>query len=213
MYKKILLISLLLNATACERFQANNGRTIAKQENVVMASEATPPVVQPAKNLLEDRDALLKAKQQLQSLPQFAGKEIQVFGNIDFFDGVRPRIELSVQSPQQPDDIWQLSYRHGKWSAPVKDEEEELNAQQITRYLTPLAEIHFEDVPTIAQMWKNKAIEVKAVWQEPYHVAFIWLPKLKKRFWHTAELDAVGAQYYLSVNTDGSIWEWKKIRD
>lgn len=213
MYQKTLIISiLLLGLSACERFQANKDSRIAKKE-VVMASEAAAPVVQPAKNLLEDRETLLAAKNDLQALPIFAGKPVQVFGNIDFFDGVRPRIELAVQNPNDPDGILLLAYRQGKWSAPAVDEEEELNAKQIAPQLTPLADIHFDDVVEAAHLWRKKAAEVNAVWQEPFHVAFIWMPKLKKRFWHTAEIDAVGAQYYLSMNIDGTIWEWKRIRD
>lgn len=210
MFKKILFINILLmSLTACERLQANR--------DVARASQASAPVavkvVQPAKNLLLDRETLLAAQNGLQNMPAFAGKAVQVFGNIDFYDGVRPRIELAVQSPDNPDDIWLLTFEHGKWSKPTLDEEEELKAAQIAKFLTPLADIHFEDVIHAANTWRTKAAEVRAVWQEPYHVGFIWMPKLKKRFWHTSEIDAVGAQYYLSLNLDGTIWEWKRIRD
>lgn len=207
MFNKIIYINILsIGLAACDAFQAN--ATVETASETAAASSAP---VAPKKNLLEDRDTLIAAQTHLQALPHFAGKPVQIFGNIDFYDGVQPRIELSVQSPINPDDIWLLKYEHGKWSSPMVDEEEELNAAQIAPHLTPLSDIHFEDAIHAAQLWRTKAAEVNAVWQEPYHVAFIWMPKLKKRFWHTAEIDAVGAQYYLSLNLDGSIWEWKKL--
>lgn len=207
MLKKICLISsVLLCLSACDKFQAN-------ADNYTTASATNSPTVapKPKRNLLEDREALSLAKTRLQAMPQFGGKPVQVFGNIDFFDGVRPRIELSVQSPDKADDIWILRYENEQWSPPTLDEDEEIDRNKIAPHLTPLSEIHFEDVVYAAQLWRTKAKEVNAVWTEPYHVAFIWMPKLKRRFWHTAEMDAVGAQYYLSLNLDGTIWEWKKL--
>jgi len=37
------------------------------------------------------------------------------------------------------------------------------------------------------------------------------LPKQQKLMWHTAQIDADGARYYLSFHADGSVWEFKKF--
>ena len=37
------------------------------------------------------------------------------------------------------------------------------------------------------------------------------LPKQNKNFWHTATLEAVGKQYYLSCYVDGRVWEFKRL--
>lgn len=99
---------------ACDKFHANADTYAAS--NAVAASATVIP--KPKQNLLEDREALSLAKTRLQAMPQFGGKPVQVFGNIDFFDGVRPRIELSVQSPDKADDIWILRYEHEQWLYP-----------------------------------------------------------------------------------------------
>jgi hypothetical protein len=52
---------------------------------------------------------------------------------------------------------------------------------------------------------------VNAVETQAYHVALIWLPKQQKLMWHTAQIDADGARYYLSFHADGSVWEFKKF--
>lgn len=206
-YQIILFTSIILGLSGCHQSAAT---TDTPTPPIQAASLPAEPVSQ--RNLLEDREALALAKSRLQALPSFAEKPVQVFGNVDFFDGIQPRIELSVQNPNQPNEIWFMRYQHGKWSEPiVEDVSDDTPISQISRHLTPLSEIHFVDVPVIAQHWRQKAKEVNAVWQEPYYVSFIWLPKLKKRFWHSAQIEAVGAQYYLSVNLDGNIWEWKKL--
>jgi len=63
----------------------------------------------------------------------------------------------------------------------------------------------------IAQAWQQKAQSVNAVETQAYHVALIWLPKQQKLMWHTAQIDADGARYYLSFHADGSVWEFKKF--
>lgn len=161
-------------------------------------------------NLLEDIDALKTAQASLSRQPQLNGKPILVFENINFFDGTRPRIELNVQDPLHPHKVLFYRYENKKWHY-IDDEENTVGIRNINRHLTPLTKIHFEDVATIAQMWRHKANETHAVLKDPYHIAFILLPKTQKRFWHTAELEAQGAQYYLSINPDFSIFEFKRL--
>lgn len=210
--KNILLFSIIV-LSGCHQVTANADSVAARAaSNSVSQASSHAAAHIPQPNLLEDRTTLESAQASLQSLPIFAGKTIQVVGDVDFFDGIKPRIELSVQNPNQADQIWLMRFQHGKWSEPIIDElSEYTTAEQIAPHLTPLNQIHFVDVATIASLWRDKAKEVNAAWQEPYYVAFIWLPKLKKRFWHTAEIEAVGAQYYLSVDLNGNIWEWKKL--
>lgn len=204
--RKLLLLALLpMLLNAC-------GDTAQADTHDTPASATAQTVVAPRTNLLEDRTALQTAQTRLRELPLLAGKPIQVFGNIDFFDGVRPRIELSVENPQQSGKLLFLRYENNQWQNLGEDElPEEIPKAQFQRHLTPLEQIHFEDVVHVANTWREKAQATQAVIQDPYHVAFIWMPKLKKRFWHTAELEAVGAQYYLSVNLDGTVWEFKKL--
>lgn len=202
----ILCLGLSCTLTACDNTQAT-----PPPKSTTVPQKATP---KPRKNLLQDAQALQAAQDALFRLPELKNHKIQVYGNVDFFNGIRPRIELSIQSPQNPKHIHSYRYENQKWqrvSTETDELEENITLAQINKQLTPLEQIQFVNAIPVAQLWQQKGKEVKAVVQEPYHVAFVWLPKLKKRFWHTPEIEALGAQYYLSVNLDGTIWEWKKL--
>ncbi|UOP05152.1 hypothetical protein [Conchiformibius kuhniae] len=168
---------------------------------------AAKPVVR--RNLLEDTDTLRRAQTTLPQQAQFQGKPVYVFEKIDFFDGTRPRIELQAQDPLRPNKLLLFRYENGQWQ--FVDDEDELNSKKPSRHLTLLEHIPFTDVPLVAKMWRQHAAQTRAVVQEPYHIAHVLLPKTQKRFWHTAELEAHGAQYYLSINPDFSIFEFKKL--
>lgn len=177
-------------------------------------STSTPKITQKI-NLLDDVTTLADAQQKLLNLPRFQGKTIYVYNKIDFFDGVRPRIELSVQNPnpEQNQELIFLAFDIEKKQWVEGEAEDVRHIKNLSRHFVSIQEIDFQQVKSIADIWRSKANEIQAAWREPYHVAFIWLPARNKRFWHTATLENMrGGQYYLSVNMDGSIWEWNHLR-
>ncbi|WP_304335329.1 hypothetical protein [Conchiformibius steedae] len=200
-FSSLMLASVLLTGACGDAAEAD---TPTKKS----AAKSAPA---PRRNLLEDTALLQSAQNSLPQQPQFAGKPVYIYEKIDFFNGVRPRIELLAQDPQHPDKLLFFRYEHGKWQLVENEDEEFATKKKPERHLMPLAQIRFQDVPTIAQMWRQHAKHTQAVIREPYHIAFVLLPKTQQRFWHTAELEAHGAQYYLSVFPDFSIFEFKKL--
>lgn len=181
----------------------------AAASEVATASAPETVAVQPAKNLLDDAELLQKAKTDLQSLPEFHGKPLRVYNKVDFFNGTRPRIEVSLENPNMPNALVFYTFERGKWTQ--GEAEDVSHIKNLPRHFVPLADVDFAQVPQIANIWRKKAAEVQAVEREPYHVAFIWLPARNKRFWHTATLEAVKKQFYLSVNLDGTVWEFNGL--
>lgn len=173
------------------------------------ASDVQPAAKLPVKNLLQDVELLKNAKNDLQHLPEFHGKKLRVYGKIDFFNGTRPRIEIQVENPNMPNTLLFYTFERGKWTKGIADDVSHI--KNLSRQMTSLEDIDFTQVAQIAATWKQKAIEVQAVEQEPYHVMFVWLPAQNKRFWHTATLEAQGKQFYLSMHLNGSIWEFKGL--
>lgn len=161
-------------------------------------------------SLLEDAAALQAAEEALKNLPQFRGRAVNVFDNIDFFDGSRPRIEADIQDPNRPEKIDHYVYDHGRWryTDTLRIPPEGLD---IPKKLTPLSRVKFADAAAVAAAWAQKARSVNAVVTEPYFVSYVLLEKERKRFWHTAAIETVGEQYYLSFHADGSVWEFKKL--
>ena len=208
-----VLAAVLLLAGGCGKTDRPKKPKAAKSAKIIRSAQAEPlakPFYQG--NFLEDRQALAAAQGSLKTLPQFAGKDIRVYEHILFFGGVRPRIELAVQNPDRPAEADYYIYENGQWAA--SGEAETPAGIQSTARTFLLDGIRFESAADIAAAWKQQAKAVGAVVSEPYHVAFRQLPPQRKRpakrFWSVPMLEAVGAQYYLSFNEDGSRWEFKK---
>ncbi len=162
----------------------------------------------PEGNVLEDENWLLHAGKSLGKRPEFAGKEVYVFEKIHFFNGVRPRIELAVLLPHNADRVQFYLYENGKWR---DNGWEQAVSGSLKGHTFALSKVDFRQVSDIAAKWRNKAKQLNAVETEPYYVAYVFLPKRKKYFWHTATLEAFGAQYYLSFHENGSVWEDKRL--
>ena len=181
------------------------------------ASASTPVVLEQAQTqpempqwILRNKAALRAAQQALTQLPELQGAPIQIYEQINFFDGTRPRIEIDLQDPKQPENILYYTYENGKWTPTPVGTDPEPNKNP-AGHLVPLAQTDLAQAADIAQAWQQKAQSVNAVETQAYHVALVWLPKQQKLMWHTAQIDADGARYYLSFHADGSVWEFKKF--
>lgn len=160
-------------------------------------------------NLLLDERALQQAQESLRNLPEWQGKVPQVYEQIQFFDGVRPRIELALALPDNPAQNRFYTYEQGRWQ--VSDAENISHVAQPAQRRFPLERVSFADAALAAKVWRTRAESSRALLREPYYLALVYLPKQQKMFWHTATLEAHGAQYYLSLHQDLSLWEWNDL--
>ncbi len=160
-------------------------------------------------NLLLDKERLRDAQQQLLGRPELAQRPLYVLDKVDFFDGTRPRIELIVAHRSGKDVPLNIyTFENGTWRAePI---EQDYSDNYIAKHQMQLDDTDWAQVADVARVWQEKAREVKAVETEPYYISLVWLPPQRKRFWHTATLEAVGKQYYLSLHENGTVWEWKR---
>lgn len=205
------LLSATLLVSACgQNAQAVEPVAGASAAEAAIRQPETPPQPAPPAKVLTDSAVLQQAQASLAARPEFQGRPVQVFEKVNFFDGQFPRIELAVQNPEQPETLLFYTYRNHEWQ--VSEAEDISHVKRLPRHLFALESIRFADAAAYAQRWQEHAEKVNAVWREPYYVAFIYLPKQKKRFWHTATLEAVGAQYYLSFHENGSVWEFKPLQ-
>ncbi len=160
-------------------------------------------------NLLLDKERLRDAQQQLLGRPELAQRPLYVLDKVDFFDGTHPRIELIVAHRSGKDVPLNIyTFENGTWHAePI---EQDYSDNYIAKHQMQLDDTDWAQVADVARVWQEKAREVKAVETEPYYISLVWLPPQRKRFWHTATLEAVGKQYYLSLHENGTVWEWKR---
>ena len=166
------------------------------------------PPPKPA-NVLRSKETLRQAQAALAKLPELAGKPLNVYEKISFFNGTRPRIEIALEDPTKPHSVLQYLYENGRWQPDIA--EDASADKQFARKLFPLSGIDFAQAADIAGQWQAKAESVNAVLSEPYAVSLVQLAPPRKLMWHTAQIDAVGARYYLSFHADGREWEFKKF--
>ena len=83
------------------------------------ASASTPVVLEQAQTqpetpqwILRNKAVLRAAQQALTQLPELQGAPIQIYEQINFFDGTRPRIEIDLQDPKQPENILYYTYEN-----------------------------------------------------------------------------------------------------
>lgn len=202
-FNRLILFFILFN-TACNPIVAANDETASP---AIIASQSEKNI--PRINLLYDVEQLQQAQILLQQRPEFSGNTVQVFEKIHFFDGIRPRIELAVKNPALTNALTFYTYEQGKWTP--SEAEDISHIKQLNQHLIDLNSLDFRQVSRLAHLWQQQAHSIQAAIQEPYYVAFIFLPKQNKRFWHTAILETTGEQYYLSFHENGSVWENKSL--
>ncbi|ULJ63071.1 hypothetical protein MIS46_03180 [Wielerella bovis] len=191
------------------------GESLVAEQNVQVQAASAEETVQrqpekiPKQWVLRDKSVLQAAQQSLLMQPELADNPVYVFEKINFFDGDRPRIELAVLNPKQPEHLIFFTFEQNKWTtSPAEDVS---HIKNLSRHLFALSDVEFAQAADIATTWAQKAREVNAPIDEPYYVAYVFLPKSKKQFWHTATIETVGKQFYLSCHQDGRVWEWKQL--
>lgn len=215
-----LVTAAALSLTACgdknkqasdEPVKAATGNTAEAPKDADKPAEEAKPEAKPvvsSGNFLADATALQAAEDALKALPQFGGKPLNIFQNIHFYGGKRPRITVEIQDPNKPENIDHYEFEDGKWSEPqpvrisgngnMKDN------------VFPLDEIKFADIAKIAQAYGEKAKEVEAKETDLPHVYYSLSVPTGKKEWITGFLKTDRAEYEFEFNNDGTLKSFKK---
>ena len=76
--------------------------------------------------------------------------------------------------------------------------------------VTPLKDIKFATVASIAKIWSEKAKEVEAPETELDFASFQLLVSSQRRRWITSNIETPRAKYSADFNADGTLKEFKK---
>lgn len=158
-------------------------------------------------NFLYSAERLKKAQEDLKNLPQFKGKEFNVFQTVHFYD--RGLIKLEIQDPEKPENIDHYKYEKGKWYDPQPVQIS--GGGNINDNVTPMKDIDFTIVAKYAEIWSEKAKDIEgAENSEVDHVYFsLWVPN-QTRSWNGSNIKGARAGYTLKLKLDGSIESFKK---
>ena len=210
----LLCVAAVLGLSACggkggnEQAPAQQQQASQSQEASQQAESGSQQEAASMDNFLSNTQALQAAEDSLKALPQFSGKELNVFQNVQFYGSSRPRIEIDIQDPEKPDNIDHYTYEDGKWSEPQPVQIS--GGGDMKDNVTPLKDIKFATVASIAKIWSEKAKEVEASETQLDFVSFqLWVPNQTRR-WITSTIETPRAKYSADFNVDGTLKEFEK---
>lgn len=121
-------------------------------------------------------------------------------------DGARTNIV--IQDPNQPENFDEYTYEDGQWGKP---QPVQITGDGDTKdNITPLDDIKFTTVATVAKAWTEKAKEVGAVETEPRHIIFVLGVYDQSRHWMSSNIETERAKYFINFNLDGTLKKFKK---
>lgn len=198
--KKMVTIIVVILLSACGGNQNGKNTTENQEEGNNTENQGVTA------NFLSDENALKQAKESLENLPAYKGKEINVFQNMRLSDD--GRITIEVQDPEKPENIDHYEYENGKWSEP--EPVQISGGGDMSANITPIKDIDFTKLPSIVKIYEEKAKEVEAKKTRPDYVYFSLFVPNQMRRWGTPNIQTDRAKYQIDFNLDGSLKEFKK---
>ena len=152
---------------------------------------------------LTNTGQLMKAEKELRKLPQYLGKEIFIYSNINFYDD--GHISAMLQHPQNPKYVDSYEYNAGKWSAPkpkqlsVKDE--------VKSNLVSLDSLPFSNVAKVTGIYNEKASHIEGAKPGDHTSIVIFKNRIE---WYPMNINGTRERYYIQFNADGTLKEFKQ---
>ncbi len=155
--------------------------------------------------LFMDADRLQEAQDELQNLPAYKGKAINVFQEYAIH---ATTISVEIQDPNKPENIDHLEFQNGRWSEP--------QPVQITGdgdmadNVFALSEMPFAEAVKVAKTWKEEATKMEEPLSNELLVVRASLDHYGEMTWSTNMIETVRSQYNITFNKDGSMAELTK---
>jgi hypothetical protein len=151
---------------------------------------------------LTDAGRLEQAESALRKLPQYAGKEIFLYGTAHFFDN--GLILVKLRHPQNPKYVDAYRY-NGTWAGPTP---EALSVNDnIQNRLISLNRFSFSSVAKVARICKEKASKVDGA--PPLSLIFITI-RNNEITWFPSYITGSRSMYAIRFNADGTLKSFKQ---
>lgn len=210
MKKLVLPLALVALLTACGEDKAEapapQAAPVAEPAAPEPVQEQAQEAPQEAVNPLTDAATLQKVQDELLALPQFAGKELKFFQDVNF---TNIHIDINIQDPNKPENIdnYQYKWSEGKWSEP--NPVQLSGGGDLEPNLTPLKDLRFADVADkYVTLYKETAQKegVTPLEEVPSVITYVLVVPNQQRFWQ-ASFDTDRSKSLLRMNTDGTLKE------
>ena len=156
-----------------------------------------------ATGFLTNAGQLMKAENELRKLPQYLGKEIFIYSNINFYnDG---RITVMLQHPQNPKYVDNYEYNAGKWSVPKP---KQLSVRDdVKSELVSLNKVPFLNVAKVTHICNEKASHIEGAKASDHTYIAVFNNQIE---WYPMNINGTRERYYIQFNPDGTLKEFKQ---
>ncbi len=151
----------------------------------------------------ENIKALEAAEASLRNMPQFKGKNINIYRSVHFYEDYR--ISMKIQHPDNPEYIDEYYYADGKWNEPKPVQT--TKRDKIEENLLTLDKIPFVNAHNVYRSLQEKIREIPDVEKIPtiYVIAHNGNPR-----WYPSSIDSPRSKYSIEFNTDGTLKFFEK---
>ncbi|KFF19710.1 hypothetical protein [Chryseobacterium sp. JM1] len=152
---------------------------------------------------LTNENKLKNAEEALRKLPQYAGKEINIYYTMYFYDN--GSILVMLQHPTNPDYIDNYEYKDGKWSEPRP---EQISVRDdIQSRLVPLDKMDFANVAKAADLYSQKIAQIEGA--KPLTSIYISIANNKIR-WFPASINGSRERHSIELNQNGTLKKFER---
>lgn len=154
-------------------------------------------------DFLTNEEKLKSAEEDLRKLPQYAGKTINVYSVIHFYeDG---SIRAMLQHPANPEYIDNYEYKDGRWSDPRP---EQISVRDdIQSRLISLDKINFVNVAKAAQVYQGKITQIEGA--KPLTTIYISIANRNLR-WFPGSISGSRERYSIELNQNGTLKKFER---
>lgn len=146
----------------------------------------------------ENVKALEAAETSLRNMPQFKGKNINIYRSVHFYEDYR--ISLKIQHPDNPEYIDEYYYSDGKWNDPKPVQT--TKRDKIEENLLALDKIPFANAHNVYRSLQEKIREIPDV--EKISTIYVIAYKGNPR-WYPSSINSPRSKYSIEFNADGTL--------
>ncbi|MBO9618365.1 MAG: hypothetical protein J7539_04945 [Niabella sp.] len=161
------------------------------------------------RGIFESAERLDRIQAELQNLPQFKGKQLQLYQSMHFYDYKDGYISINIQNPDTTENIDNYKYEDGKWKEPVPVKIS--GTTDLVGYLMPLDQIRFSIAKKVHDQTMEKLKEVRGTKKVEF-VYFSYVksnvPAITPSTWYT-NIEGLRNDYMLNFDNNGDLTEMK----
>ncbi len=196
----LTLMSILsLTILSCGGGDDEETATAEAPRTATTSQSASTESTEDAEPLFLNQAELEAAQSKLQNLDPYKGHDIKVFQQYYVH---KESIEIQLQDPNKPENVDQLEYENGEWSAP--EPVQIVGDGDMSANVFSLSEMPFAGAVKVAKIWNEEAKKIGDEVTNELRAVMVDMMGTGLR-WNTNNIETARAEYSIYFNQDGSL--------